>query len=196
MREYRNTQFWEYIRNVIGRYAAWIEEVRAENEFLVNEGKEGINAMNVYADTNWQEIYTTIRSCVRFNQCTHDEFHEAMSLIRLTDKEYRYELMKIELDNTDREEARRKMWESVKHVINDYISILERAKSKGVNNNIFIKMYDQMLQGSSSVYLFGLNTRYNIKEDEYLYARWLLDEADTEFRHELMKIELEAAGEI
>lgn len=195
MREYRNTQFWEYIRTVIGRYAAWVEEVRAENESLVNEGKEGINAMNVYADTNWQEIYTTIRSCVRFNQCTHDEFHEAMSLIRLTDREYRYELMRIELGNSDREEARRKMWESVKHRINDYISILEKAKSEGVNN-VFIKMYDQMLHGSSSVYLFGLNTRYNIREDEYLYARWLLDEADVEFRHELMKIELEAAGEI
>lgn len=195
MREYRNTQFWEYIRTVIVRYAAWVEEVRAENESLVNEGKEGVNAMNVYADTNWQEIYTTIRSCVRFNQCTHDEFHEAMSLIRLTDKEYRYELMKIELDNTDREDARRRMWESVKNRINSYISILEKAKSEGVNN-VFIKMYDQMLHGSSSVYLFGLNTRYNIREDEYLYARWLLDEADTEFRHELMKIELTAAGEM
>lgn len=171
MREYRNTQFWEYIRTVIGRYAAWVEEVRAENESLVNDGKEGINAMDVYADTNWQEIYTTIRSCARFNQCTHDEFHEAMSMIRLTDREYRYELMRIELDNSDREDARRRMWESVKHVINDYISILERAKSKSINSNIFIKMYDQMLRGSSSVYLSGLNTRYNIKEDEYLYAR-------------------------
>ena len=196
MVRYENTQFWEYIRTVISRYATWIEEVRKDNESLLNEGKDGINAMDVYADTDWNEIYTTIRACVKFNQCTREEFHEAMSLIRLTDKEYRYELMRIELDNTDREDARRRMWESVKHVINDYISILEKTKSKGVNNNIFIKMYDQMLQGSSSVYLFGLNTRYGIREDEYLYARWLLDEADVEFRHELMKIELEAAGEI
>lgn len=195
MREYKNTQFWEYIRTIIGRYAAWVEEVRNDNESLLNEGKDGINAMDVYADTDWNEIYATIRACVKFNQCTREEFHEAMSLIRIVDREYRYELMRIELGNSDREEARRKMWESVKHRINDYISILEKAKSEGVNN-IFIKMYDQMLHGSSSVYLFGLNTRYNIREDEYLYARWLLDEADTEFRHELMKIELEAAGEM
>ena len=98
MVKYNDTPFWAYIRKTIYNYNEWLKEIRTENDRLVAAGKQGINAVLEYNDTDSQDIVTTMRAAVKFGQCTGEEYREALHLIRIVDQEFRYELMKMELE--------------------------------------------------------------------------------------------------
>ena len=99
MTEYNNTPFWALARKSIIDYGMWLENVRQENDRLVKSGKSGINAMIEYGDTDTQTIIVMMRAAVKFQQCTGEEYRQALNLMQIADTEYRHELMRIELGN-------------------------------------------------------------------------------------------------
>lgn len=97
MREFKDSSFWAYVRKSVENYSNWLKNIEIENQRLMESGKGGIDAFMEYEDTDRESILSMLRGAVKFGACTGEEYRQSLAIMLVVDKEYRHELMRIEL---------------------------------------------------------------------------------------------------